>query len=443
MDSTLRKEIADYITTGQIGTIIQNKIQRRIWELDQDVALILALSGSNEIDSKQYLNMYPDVAYSGIDAIEHYVKYGRNEGRILNLNNNCNVESKKLSTKIEEIAHNKSTKIICTTPFYNMQILTNGNIVGCCASYCRNYYFGNLLEKNLQQIWCGDKAKYFRNKLLNCDYSLCDLKLCRNTDKCSLEDIKKYYDDKDIIKLPEEIGIGYDTACNLNCNICPFHKKKNSEEDLTKLKKYEASFFPYLGNCKVMSLSGAGDPFGSKYSMGLIRRVSEAYPQIKFRFHTNAQLLSPNTYFKLGLSKRVLSISVSVHAATQEAYKKVTGSEKFDRLQRHLKFYSWLKSKGEIQKLHLNYVVCTENYRDMPAFVEMAIAMGASVSFTQYRNLRSEAFAKDYANHAPFLKEHREHNEFLDVLKNPILKDKCINYDGLLKELVDMAHRKS
>ena len=63
--------LGHYVEFGRAEGRLKNKIEEEIYEL----------KSSGEFDEIYYLESYPDIKDNGLDPIEHYIKYGRQEGR--------------------------------------------------------------------------------------------------------------------------------------------------------------------------------------------------------------------------------------------------------------------------------------------------------------------------------------------------------------------------
>lgn len=330
---------------------------------------------------------------------------------------------------------------VCSNPFKYIEIYPNGDIMPCCGNFCKNYIFGNLYEYPLPELLQSERARTFHNKILCGDYSNCNLDICKSREPTLLEvkDIKKNYFQGENVAFPEVVSIACDLECNVACSICRDSYHRNSLEEEKKLEQLTANFFPYLDNCKTLYLSGGGDPFGSRYARRLIRRVVETYPQIRFQFITNGVLLTRKLYTSLGLEKRTSAIFVSVHAATKATYNQMIRGGNFHHLMRNLEWLAKAHSLGEIPSFIVLFVVTDLNFREMPAFAELAERLGAEVHFTAYRPHGGTTFAQSYAERAVFENEHSTHLEFLSILAHPALDKAHCRLEPRLKRLRDRA----
>lgn len=330
---------------------------------------------------------------------------------------------------------------ICSHPFRHIEIYENGDVMPCCMHFCKNYSFGNLYDYPLSELIHGDRARAFHEKILLGDYSNCNLDICKSREQTllSVTEVKKNYYQCGDVSFPEVVTLGCDLECNVACSICRDKFHRNSSEEEKKLEQLTANFLPYLGNCKTLYLSGGGDPFGSRYARRLIRRVVETYPQIRFQFITNGVLLTHKLYTSLGLKKRTSGIFVSVHAATEVTYNQMVRGGNFHHLMRNLEWLAKAHSLGEIPSFIVLFVVTDLNFREMPAFAELAERLGAEVHFTAYRPHGDTTFAKSYAERAVFEKEHPAHLEFLATLAHPALGKAYCQLEPRFKRLRTQA----
>lgn len=58
----------------------------------------------------------------------------------------------------------------CILPFYQMNILFNGDVLLCCHDWRRNPVLGNVAREKLTDIWFGKKAMRLRDRIFAKDY---------------------------------------------------------------------------------------------------------------------------------------------------------------------------------------------------------------------------------------------------------------------------------
>ena len=150
---------------------------------------------------------------------------------------------------------------ICKKPFIYCEIQPDGNVYPCCPAYCGYYSFGNIYESTLEEIWNNEKARTFRNNILNHNYKYCDLKYCMAYNAFSeheaLPDVNtKIY--------PQILAVSCDRECNVACITCRDSIIRNNKEDEERLEKFTNNIWSVLPKIKYFYISGSGDPFGKQ-----------------------------------------------------------------------------------------------------------------------------------------------------------------------------------
>jgi len=75
-----------------------------------------------------------------------------------------------------KIGSNISTakKFDCDSPFGRISVLSNGDVIPCCAFYGRSLVIGNASHETIESIWCGKKMQNIRSNLLNGRITICE-----------------------------------------------------------------------------------------------------------------------------------------------------------------------------------------------------------------------------------------------------------------------------
>ena len=75
----------------------------------------------------------------------------------------------------------------CPWIYYNMTIMSNGDVVPCCHDPCGKEVMGNLIEQSLEEVWNGEKYKNFRDRIHT---NQKDIEICRLCSGYGISDIK-------------------------------------------------------------------------------------------------------------------------------------------------------------------------------------------------------------------------------------------------------------
>ncbi len=272
----------------------------------------------------------------------------------------------------------ESKHIYCPNPYILAEIMPYGNVYPCSCGWIRGYSFGNIFEQTYDEIWNGDKAKEFRQKLYDNDFSLCPG--CQN-----LEILKVISDNepKLISAPPERVLLGLDEFCDVKCIFCrPENYKvnpnlipKNKEDKLLEI------LTPWLKNARYVKTNAVGEVFASKISRDLIKNIADNFPNIKFEIITNGIHCTQENIEKLNLTNRISMITVSLHAFKEKTYNKLVKGGNYKKVIENLKYLSELKKSGQIERFELHYTVTSINYKEMPDMIKFARQLGANIRF--------------------------------------------------------------
>lgn len=322
--------------------------------------------------------------------------------------------------------------MFCPQPFTMAEVYENGLVYTCCADFINFYSIGNIYESSFDEIWNGDKAVALRQKMLDSDLSICK-------DICHRKFVREQKTDEYSLimkKFPTEISVSSDNSCNVACKFCRDEIMSSKFDEKNVKTEIEKNWLPMFKDAKIVRFGCTGEPFSSKKEIMLIKAIANKYPDVRFFFHTNGILPDERMLKNIGVYNKIHSFTVSIHAGTEKTYKSVVKGGNYRRLQNNLKLYSKMKKNNLIQDFRLVFVVISENYKEMPAFAQMAKNLGATVDFWLYRQ-NGTKFGQDSANFDLTNKNHPEHQNLINVLNNPLLSEQHVR---LYPELVALKN---
>lgn len=327
-------------------------------------------------------------------------------------------------------------KQICLHPFRSIEIYDNGEVSCCwCPYLIHKYSFGNIFQQNFDEIWNGEKAKKFRQDVLDGKYTYCNLQMCE-TDGSIPYSTDKPYNLSIEADYPECVNFAIDRSCNLKCIMCRDEVECNKAENVEKLDALiEKTFLPMLKNAKLLHPCSLGELFVSKHSKKLVKAALSKYPNLKLCVYTNGMFCDEEHFNELKLNGRIDELLISVHAATKETYEKIVRGGDFDRVMKNVKWASKQLKNGNIDKCTLNYVVSSLNYKDMILFAKMAKELDVTASFWEVRKWETSKLSKNVEPYAIFDEKHKEHSKLVEILKNPIFLDNHVVLNDILKKL--------
>ena len=310
-------------------------------------------------------------------------------------------------------------KVICENPFKHVTIDAKGDVNFCCPDWNGFYSIGNLNESSFSEIWTGEKARIFRKQFFENNYNICNLDLCVKGEECLIEE------DVPPPK-PKIVMFNYDASCNQQCIFCRDGLfNKSAYPAFLQEDKIDKLLEDLLENADFVTPSTAGECFFAPSSVLLIKKIAEKFPQIKFSILSNGLLASKRMLEDLNITDKIRHFTVSLHTTNERTYNKMIRAGNFKKVMENIRYISELKKKGIIEHFHLNFVVNSINYKEMPDFVKMATKLGAKAQFLEL--LDTNLPRPDYAELNIFDEKHKHHKDFCRRLNNKIFQsENCI-----------------
>jgi MoaA/NifB/PqqE/SkfB family radical SAM enzyme len=287
---------------------------------------------------------------------------------------------------------------MCLNPFLNIQIHSDGSVVPCCPAFTsagfvssrRNtgaYTFGNIFDQPFHDIWYSKQAADFRRSVIDNSYRFCDLQLCNeritaHAGMSGKEFFAGRFDQNGMLKYPAYILSSLDNTCNVQCIFCRQHRYVMPKEKIARLNSMIDSYFvPMFKDAVRLGVSGGGECLASTFERNLLAAVCAKFPSIQVGFLTNGLLCDEKNVQQLGILDNLRDITVSLHAATAETYNQIIHHSNFERVMENVKYLADLKKRGKLQRVQISFVVTAINYREMKAFLALAIKLDIIASF--------------------------------------------------------------
>jgi radical SAM protein with 4Fe4S-binding SPASM domain len=348
-----------------------------------------------------------------------------------------------------------SNKIYCRRAFDHAQLLDNGEVSPCCPPWVNHYSLGNINKQSYEEIWNGEKAQKFRESILDGSYKYCNAKSCphlKSKTHCvgTIEDHERGHVHKDIMEDmskektiiehgPHEVQFCYDRSCNLSCPSCRRDVIMVSGEKKQELLDMQAKFKEYfLRDADRFTVTSSGDPFASPIFRKLLQTLKRSdAPNIRhINIMTNGLLLKKHWHTLSDYSKEKIEyVSVSIDASTPETYAINRRGGDWDLLHENLKFIQRLKLNKKILEFQASFVVQDNNFREIKDFVLMCEGYGITHIQLQIiepdfiRDLGYGDYLEEWIQKAVHEKEHPNHNELLEIIKDDFFAKYIDNLD--------------
>jgi hypothetical protein len=246
----------------------------------------------------------------------------------------------------------------CNIPKFTITVDSESNCILCGCDGWLPIPVGKVQDFNsIEEVFDSPVAKMLQDDIDQKKFTWCAVKQCGIL-----------YGNKN--PTDYSLNINIDNSCNLACPSCrrdiimissgPEYEQKIL--DLNRILLWLNDFDKPI----TIGLGGSGDALASL----IIRNFIKTYdykPNHKFSIATNGLLLKKvleNSKMKDAISQ----YSVSVDAGTAKTYENVRRPGRWSILLENL---LWLAENKEKASVNLNFVIQRDNYRDLPAFVEL------------------------------------------------------------------------
>jgi len=347
----------------------------------------------------------------------------------------------------------------CSQPFTNLEVNEWGDVRTCCA-YWMNQSLGNINECSMDEVLNSDVAKSIRESILDGSFSFCNKRTCPRIQSGGDNILQKIEDVtdpelKDIIQNKRTeissirfVNFLWDLSCNLKCPSCRVGSILNTKgEDYQRSLDIQNTILNYVfdnqhGKDVIFNITGSGDPFGSKiFRDFLINFDGRQHPNIKINLQTNGVMFTEKIWNMMWkCHENIGTVLVSIDAATESTYDKIRVGGNWPILMKNIKMLDELHRCGEIEELRLDFVVQTQNYKEMPQAAELADSLYGvnNIYFAMVTDWGTWS-REEYKKHAVWMEDNEHHKDFLETLKHPSLRsDKVIL--GNLSEFYRIAN---
>jgi len=272
----------------------------------------------------------------------------------------------------------------------------------------------------LWKIWNSEQFQKLRRAVLAGDSSMCQHCPLAPVESDLRHDAPEPDEQVIMDRPPITINYGADAVCNLSCPSCRNHPITIDYEMPEFLSlRHVVDQFPGL---MTIGVSLFGDPFASKQIRDWLQESSKPPHVILW---TNGLLL-PRYWHTI--KRKVTVICISVDGATKEVYEHLRRGGKWEDILVAIDFCRGMVADNTcpVQMLQYNYVVQTDNFRDMPTFVDLVRDGVSKILFTPI-DPRSP-ITSEYWQHVNVSNpNHPDHAEFVRVLQDEKLTEPFVD----------------
>lgn len=323
----------------------------------------------------------------------------------------------------------------CRIPFEKIEIAANGDVFLCNPGWLQKPA-GNLNDSSIEEIWKNETAKALRTSVQDGSFRHCSSEMCPHLQALDsgvnpsphspLENAPR----KEVPIGPLSVNIAFDLTCNLSCPSCRKETivARLGSPELQRVEKAASQLIEALPKIGLLKMSGNGDPFASRsYWRVLTAMDRKLHPHLRVILNTNGLLFTADRWKELHKAHGLIdTVEISIDAASAETYALNRRGGSFETLLERLDFIAKLRSENSMRRFVISFVVQTNNFKEMPAFVELGRKLNAdAILFHRLANWGSFPEAV-FSNRSIHRKDHPKHGEFLEILANPIFAEKDV-----------------
>ena len=283
--------------------------------------------------------------------------------------------------------------------------------------------FDEAVTIGFDRIWNSDKAIAIRKQVSETGAAaFCET--CPRRSDGGLDVVES--DRFDFPPLPRTLNLAYDHSCNMACPSCRTSPIIHSPGTLlhASIQRFQnAVVKPLLKTARRAFLSGLGDPFGSPLYRELLygTQPGEA-PDVKWFILTNGLGFTSDAYSGIPTRAQIDAVQFSIDAASPETHRQnripvhVRDADAWDRVLNNLAFASQLRRDGFLESLVVSMVVQWNNYKEVPAFIELAKRHSADTVIFSELGQQGTYCESDYRQRAVCNIGHPEHNAAISLL---------------------------
>jgi MoaA/NifB/PqqE/SkfB family radical SAM enzyme len=341
----------------------------------------------------------------------------------------------------------------CPMPFAHLATGWKGNAFACDCPAWVPFPIGNVLEASTAEaVWNSPTAIEIRRSILDGDFSYCSRTLCAyiaarklpRKDEVVDPLMRRYIEKRTttIAEAPRMVQLNYDNTCNLACPSCRTGMivAKREERD-AYARARDRVILPLLKRVNGQSyLSGGGEAFSSPHYRSILSVLNRRdYPGLSLHLITNGLLATEQQWNAFpDLPEMIDVLSVSIDAATAGTYEQLRRPGRWATLLPNLEVMAEMRRAGRIRSFWINFVVQKDNYREMPAFVELGEHLGVDrIWFQRVTNYGAYAEAR-FADVDVTAPSHPEHSALLEILRLPLLQGPSIKREMLMPLLPEV-----
>lgn len=267
---------------------------------------------------------------------------------------------------------------------YNIVINSDLSVSCNCTDYYGDGQLGSLHADKFEDVFRGEKANRFRNKLANGNLPIWVCVLCRDRQRVSRKSVELLLQSE---RLPDKgIMVENNVNCNLTCTSCP---RKSLEKSRSTSRMVLSDIHIVAETLKRLQMKSVayfnlGEPFMSKSIFRELSILKEYNPETEFALSTNGQLVDSDEKREAALLLK--GICFSVHGCDTRSLQKYQKGAVFERAYENMrKMVEYRDRKGlKYPQIEWKYVLFRWNDNEEQINKAIELAKKANVDLISF-----------------------------------------------------------
>jgi sulfatase maturation enzyme AslB (radical SAM superfamily) len=283
----------------------------------------------------------------------------------------------------------------CQVPWNTLGVNNNGDVFLCSSPSWIPKFAGNILQsENIYEILNSVTAQQIRQEILAGRYYYCNNKICSffgAIDPATYQSSPQvnqpplaFSSQAPVTAIPKYLIFDFDYTCNFKCPSCRTELINNNKHHVIRsinnriVEKIKQLIIDQIDHQPVEIRWCGGEPFISEVYLDLFEYIiATKKTKIQHVIQTNGSYLRSKSQLVEKLMPTIKELRVSFDAATAETYQKIRTNGDWDLLISNVQWIINLIAQSNSQtKVTADFVVQQDNYKEIPAFVQLCDNLG-------------------------------------------------------------------
>jgi sulfatase maturation enzyme AslB (radical SAM superfamily) len=284
----------------------------------------------------------------------------------------------------------------CRVPWNTLGVNSNGQVYICLSPSWIPKFVGNILQcTNIYDVLNSTVAQQIRQEILAGRYYYCNNRLCGFFGAIDSKSYTTQPVDKDplpfvsspdllVDQIPSELIFDFDYTCNFKCPSCRTEVINWNKDHVIRginngiVHQIKTLIIDRIDQQPVNIRWCGGEPFISEVYVDLMNYiVGTGKTNIQSTIQTNGSYLKKHAAFLSVFLPHVNELRISFDAGTAETYSQLRANGDWNTLLANVRFVKQLIDQHKFTtKLTADFVVQTDNYKEIPEFVKICQDIG-------------------------------------------------------------------